>query len=166
MKKDYLVKLLNGIGTFIVVVVIILAIPLTVPKVFGFELYGILSESMEPAIDTGSIVYVRDVAAEDIVSGDIITYKMDAKSETVATHRVVSVDKDKRCFVTKGDNNESVDASPVSFDRLLGRTEFSIPFLGSLFLFIHSMNGIALIVIMFSVSIICWVFADFLKNKK
>lgn len=161
----YLIKCLNGIGIGIVVFVIMVLLPLTVPKLFGYEIYGILSQSMEPEIASGSVIYVKDITAEDVEVGDIITFKMDAKSEVVATHRVVEVLLDERAFVTKGDNNDAVDSSPVSFDRLLGITVFSLPYLGELSILIYSVNGIAGIVIAFAIAIFCWILADYLKNK-
>lgn len=161
----YLIKCLNGIGIGIVVIVIVVLLPLTVPKLFGYEIYGILSQSMEPEIATGSVVYVQNVDPEDIEVGDIITFKMDAKSEVVATHRVVEILADERAFVTKGDNNDTEDSSPVSYERLLGIVVFSLPYLGELSTMIYSVNGIAGIVIAFAIAIFCWIFADYLKNK-
>lgn len=161
----YLIKCLNGIGIGIVICVIVVLLPLTVPKLFGYEIYGILSQSMEPEIASGSVVYVKDIDVEDVKVGDIITFKMNAKSDLVATHRVVEINKDDRSFITKGDNNDTIDSAPVSFDRFLGIAVFSLPLLGTLSTFIYSANGIAGIVIAFAIAIFCWIFADYLKNK-
>lgn len=165
MSKKKIAKLLNGIGTSIVVIFIVLIIPLTVPKLFGYDIYGILSNSMEPKITTGSIVYVKQVDPLSIQENDIITYKMDAKSSVVATHRVVKVNKEKKNYITKGDNNDTNDALPVSFNRLLGKTVWSIAYLGDFSLFLHSSNGIACVILLFSFSIFCWILADILKRK-
>lgn len=161
----YLIKCLNGIGIGIVVIVIVVLLPLVVSKLFGYEIYGILSQSMEPKIATGSVVYVQNVDPADVEVGDIITFKMDTKSEVVATHRVVEILEDERAFVTKGDNNDTEDSSPVSYERLLGVVVFSLPYLGELSTLIYSANGIAGIVIAFAIAIFCWIFADYLKNK-
>ena len=166
MKNIVLAKILDIIGIMIVIAFIITILPLTVPKVFGYQIYGILSNSMEPEIMTGSVVYVQDVDAGDIQVGDVITYKMDAKSNVVATHRVEAINNEKSTFTTKGDNNTSVDAQPVSFDRLLGKVVFSLPLLGYISLEIQSSSGLAMIIISFAVAIFCWIFADYLKNKK
>lgn len=114
MNKKILIKVLNSLGIIIVGAVICVLLPLVLPKAFGYQVYGILSNSMEPEIATGSVVYVDSVDSESIVDGDIITYKMGSDSSVVATHRVVSVNKDKKEFVTKGDHNNTVDAQPVS----------------------------------------------------
>lgn len=164
MNKKFVIRMLNGLGIMIVLVVMVVMIPLTVPKLFGYEIYGILSNSMEPEIMTGSIVYVEHVDADDIQVNDVITYKMSSDSDVVATHRVVSIEDDT--FITKGDHNKSVDAQPVGFNRLLGRVVLSIPFFGSLSLFTQSSVGLACIIIGFSFAIFCWIFADYLKNKR
>lgn len=164
MNRKFVIRMLNGLGIMIVLVVMIIMIPLTVPKLFGYEIYGILSNSMEPEIMTGSIVYVEQVNADEIQVNDVITYKMNSDSNILATHRVVSIEDDT--FITKGDHNKSVDAQPVGFNRLLGRVVLSIPFFGSLSLFTQSSVGLACIIIGFSFAIFCWIFADYLKNKR
>lgn len=165
MSKRMIGRILDFVGSGIVIVFIVLILPLTVPKLFGYEIYGILSESMEPEIMTGSVVYVKEVAPESVQVNDIITYKMDAKSSVVATHRVVDVDLEKQTYTTKGDNNATVDALPIGFNRLLGKTVLSIPMLGYFSMFLHSATGISLVIIGFAFSIFCWIFADILKKK-
>lgn len=163
--KKGIVRLLNIIGTGIVIGVVAVLLPLTLPKLFGYEIYGILSNSMEPNIKRGSLVFVKEVDSDIIQEGDIITYKMGMNSNVVATHRVIEKDSEHGEFITKGDNNNTVDASPISYDRLLGRVEGSIPFWGSISLFIHSSDGLACIIISFSVSIFCWIAADFINRS-
>ena len=68
--------------------------------------------------------------------------------------------------MTKGDHNNTVDAQPVSYDRMLGKVIFSIPFLGEISTVLYSVNGIATIIILFSFAIAMWIAADYLKNKK
>ena len=41
-------KVLNYIGILLMALVILLVLPLTVPKLFGFQIFGILTGSMEP----------------------------------------------------------------------------------------------------------------------
>ncbi len=166
MNVKVLIKVLNALGIVIVGVVICVLVPFVIPKAFGYQVYGILSNSMEPEIATGSLVYVDSVDPESIVDGDIITYKMGSDSRVVATHRVVSVNRDKKEFITKGDHNNTVDAQPVIYERLLGKVVFTIPFLGEISTVIYSINGIASIILLFSFAIAMWIAADYLKNKK
>ena len=46
-------------GTVCLVAVILVCLPLTLPRVFGYEIYTVISGSMEPAISVGSLVYVQ-----------------------------------------------------------------------------------------------------------
>ena len=107
--------------------VILVLLPLTVPKLFGYQIYGILTDSMEPTYPAGCVVYVRPTDSSKIQVGDPITFKMGTDTELVTTHRVVEIDSRKRQFITKGDANGSADSSPVSFDRLIGKVVFQIP---------------------------------------
>ena len=50
---------LNAIGEVILAVVLLCCIPLTLPRLAGYEIYEVISGSMEPAIPTGSLVYVE-----------------------------------------------------------------------------------------------------------
>lgn len=109
--------------------VAILAFLLAGVRIIGFTPYVVLSGSMEPTYHVGSLIYVRSVSPESIEAGDPITFVMN-DSGTVATHRVTEVDKENQCFYTKGDANNTADASPVTYDNLIGKAIFTIPKLG------------------------------------
>ena len=158
-------KILNSLGTILILLMILLAVPLTVPKLFGYQLYGVLSGSMEPVFPVGSVVYVKEAKAEDGKVGDPITFKMSAESDVVATHRVTAIDDVNRVFTTKGDANEFEDSTPISFDRLIGKAVFCIPYLGSMSVFLHSKNGIAAGIAIFAAALILWTAGDILKKK-
>jgi signal peptidase len=94
--------------------------------------YVVRSGSMEPAIGTGSIVFVR--AAEHYSGGDIITFRR-ADSDPAAlpiTHRVVEVQSEGEAarFVTKGDANNAADAQPVSREEIIGKVLARVPYVG------------------------------------
>lgn len=125
------------------ITLILVVSPFVVPKVFGYEPYGILSNSMEPDYPVGSVVYVKSHAPETIVKGDVITFKTGVVNDSVATHRVVINDIKKRNFVTKGDHNDDVDASAVAYERLLGKVVLCVPMLGNIYLWLVSMFGVA-----------------------
>lgn len=140
MKK---IKYCNILAYVMLFALILVVSPFVVPKVFGYEPYGILSNSMEPEYPVGSVVYVKSHAPETIVTGDVITFKTGVVNDSVATHRVVINDSKKRNFVTKGDHNDDVDASAVAYERLLGKVVLCVPMLGNLYLWLVSMFGVA-----------------------
>ena len=120
--------LCNVSGTVIIVLVILLMLPLTVPRLLGYEIYHVVSGSMAPAIPRGSLVLVRPESAREIREGDVIAYE---SGGTVVTHRVAEIREAEGEFVTKGDANEEEDFLPVSFAALIGRVERSVPILGA-----------------------------------
>ena len=102
------------------ITVILIMVPLTVPKAFGVRIYGVLTGSMAPAYSIGGVVYVMEEDPQNITVGDVITFTMGSNTEYVMTHRVAKIVDGN--FITKGDANNAVDPEPVSFDRLIGKT--------------------------------------------
>ena len=103
-------------------------IPLTIPRMLGYEVLEIVSGSMEPAIPTGSIVFVADAAPETIEPGDIIAF--DNRTELPVVHRVTANSIVEGQFITKGDANAEVDIQPVGYRQLIGKVVFHLSVLG------------------------------------
>lgn len=121
-----------------------------VPKVFGHQMYIVLSGSMNPTFDTGSTVFVKPKEPEEIQPGDVITYTGLDDKRSLTTHRVVDIDRSDPQniqFITKGDANEVTDPSPVSGDRLVGTVSFAIPYLGYLLNYGQTKQGMLVLVI-------------------
>lgn len=150
------------------VTVILMMVPLTIPKLFGIRIYGVLTGSMTPAYSVGGVVYVKETDASDIRIGDVITFRMGTDTDYVMTHRVVEMDGS--FFVTKGDANNTVDPEPVSYDRLIGKVVLFVPGLAGVSEFVNSTTGRSVLVILFATAFILWVAADMLspssKKKK
>lgn len=143
------------------VTVILMMVPLTIPKLFGIRIYGVLTGSMTPAYSVGGVVYVKETDASDIQIGDVITFRMGTNTDYVMTHRVVEMDGS--FFVTKGDANNSVDPEPVSYDRLIGKVILFVPGLAGVSEFVNSTTGRSVLVILFATAFILWVVADILS---
>lgn len=162
-------KVWNGITTVLVIFVVIFAVLLVGVRLVGFDVYSVLSGSMEPTYHVGSLIYVRDVEPQEINVGDPITFVLD-ESLTVATHRVIEIDAPNQHFYTKGDANENPDASPVHFNNLLGRPAFSIPYLGYVNNYVQSPFGkvisIAAAVVIVLLAFLPDLFDDEKKKKK
>ena len=108
-----------------------LAIALAGVRLFGLDIFTVISPSMSPNIPTGSLVYVAHTT--DIKENDVITYKLDAN--TLSTHRVIELVPDVNdpsviLYRTKGDANTDPDKQLVSKDQLVGKVVFAIPMLG------------------------------------
>ena len=135
---------LKIISNLIVIIAIILAMLLVGLKFFGFQIYTVVSGSMEPTYHVGSLIYVREVDTNTLKVKDPITFKLG--DNTIATHRIVEIvpneqDSTKYSFRTKGDANEDIDANLVEPNKVLGKAYFTIPYLGYLATYIQSYPG-------------------------
>ena len=127
-KRVVLPALCRVAGFLLIACVIVLAAPLTVPRVMGYEVYEVVSGSMEPEIPMGSVCYVKPVPPERVAEGDVIAFQ---KSETdVVVHRVVYNKTSLGEMVTKGDNNNVEDPDPVPYASVIGRVEMHLPLVG------------------------------------
>lgn len=113
-------KWVSNIVSVLMLLILIILIYYTVsskmnggkPHIFGYEMLTVLSGSMEPGIPTGSVIGVKPV--EDTASlqvGDVITFKANASSDMLITHRIIEVQGEGNSlqFITRGDNNDARD---------------------------------------------------------
>ena len=95
---------------------------------------------MEPTYSVGDLLYVKKASFDSIQVGDPITFLLN-EDLVVATHRVVSVDKENLEFTTKGDANDSEDGTLVHYKNIVGKPIFTIPYLGYIASYIQSPPG-------------------------
>ena len=162
MKKT-ISKLISTTATIIIVLIILTLVPLTVPKVFGIKLYGIMTESMSPKYNVGGVVYVRSVEASSIEVDDVITYRTGRGDESV-THRVISIEGDR--FVTKGDANNTADPNKVLFGQLVGKVVFYVPYLAKVSDYVGTTKGLLSAFCVILICILMWLGAGILAKDK
>ena len=117
-------------GTAILLLVIITAIPVAMPRFFGYEAYVVITGSMEPEIPVGSLAYVRGIAPSEVQDDEIIAFRTDV--EDVVIHRVVRNHVVEGTFTTKGDANPDNDPEDVIYANYLGRVEKHYPVMGQM----------------------------------
>lgn len=137
-------KIWDIVTTALVVLTVLLALLLAGVRLLGFDVYTVLSGSMEPTYHVGSLIYVKSVDYTELKSGDVITFMMN--ETTVATHRIVEVVPDEEDetvlrFRTQGDANDTVDGSLVHYKNVIGTPVFSLPLLGYVANFIQNPPG-------------------------
>lgn len=121
------------------------------PQAFGYQLKSVLSGSMEPTFQTGSIIAVKPVKDQEqtrLKKGDIITFQ--TEEEKLITHRIVKVSKTGGhvMYETKGDNNNAVDLEPVMAANVVAKYEgFTIPYIGYFTHFASTPKGAAILMI-------------------
>lgn len=140
-KHSWLGILCSGFGLVLLLLVVLLCLPLTVPRLFGYELYAIVSGSMEPAIPIGSVVYAKQTDPQEIEAGDVVVFYGGHDSTTVITHRTVENHQEAQELLTKGDANAGNDMLPITYNNVIGRVALSIPLLGFLLPLVTDISG-------------------------
>lgn len=137
-------KICNVISTLLVATIVILALLLVGPRAAGMQVFVVLSGSMEPTYQTGSVIYVKDVDPMTLQEGDPVTFR--AAEDTIVTHRIIEVIPDdtnanNQYFRTKGDANEVEDGGLTSCEYVVGKPVFTVPQLGYLAAYIQEPPG-------------------------
>ena len=131
-------------------------------------LYTIVSPSMEPTINVYDVILEFRVEDEkELEVGDIITFysdMIDTGGYTV-THRIMDIkeNEDVKCYITKGDNNQTEDDGCIKFDKIVGKVEYVIPKLGKVQFFLSSKIGWICVILIPALGIIIM---DIIKINK
>ena len=129
-KKSLAASICAWLGTIMLTGLVVFCIPLTLPRLFGYHIYSVVSGSMEPAIPVDSMVYIKTEAPEDMKKDDVIAFYGARDSNAIITHRVVENRIVMGEFITKGDANQTEDMNPVPYDNFIGKVTLSIPKVG------------------------------------
>lgn len=130
--------------TVCVIIVVLLAVALVGVRLVGFQVFAVLSGSMEPAYHVGSLIYVKEVDYKELKVGDPVTFMLN--ENTVATHRIIEIledenDPDTLRYFTKGDANDAPDGSSLHYKNIIGKPVFTIPYLGYVSHYIQNPPG-------------------------
>ena len=89
---------------------------------------------MEPTLKVGGILYYEKIDLNDFKEGDILVYEL---NEHTISHRIVDITDNG--FLTKGDNNNSIDTYEVENMQVIGKgTNWSIPYIGYYAYFVYN----------------------------
>lgn len=110
----------------------------------GIRSMVVLSGSMAPFIPTGSVVYIKP--EKNYRKGDVITF---TTGDITVTHRIVGVKygKNGQEYKTKGDANSSLDKDLVLQENVLGKSVFSLSYLGYVINYLKQPQGFLLLVL-------------------
>ena len=126
-RKNPLAAVFRAVGIILLIAIIAICVPLIVPKTMGYQLNTADSGSMEPAVPTGSLVFIKYVKPGDIETGDIIAFYYNNK---VLIKRViglpgewVNIDGSGNVYI----NGELLE-EPYITDRPLGDCSITLPY--------------------------------------
>ena len=156
-------KILTVLGTVLCVILVpVLMINLTlifksftnkeeVPDFAGVLPLIVLTDSMDPVIESGDLIICRTAEPQQVKVGDVISFFDPAgNGSSIVTHRVIEIlEKDGETqFRTRGDNNNTEDQLPVSEADLVGIYQFRIAGAGHVALFMQSTPGLIVCVVL------------------
>lgn len=133
-------KICNILSTLILIILLILAGILFLPRLAGCQEFAVLSGSMEPTIPVGSLVCDKKPDVSALKVGDIVTYQL--SGDTLVTHRIIEIDDFSQNVTTQGDANNVADGSPVPYSNIIGVYAFHVPYLGYLSIYGKTPLGI------------------------
>ena len=140
-------KIIQTFLNIILVAIVLLILTSIFPITGDYKILVVKSGSMEPAIKTGSVVFVGP--QEEYKINDIITFAGRGGKESSITHRIIEIEEinGKKSFITKGDANNAEDERKITEDKIIGKVLFSIPYAGYIVVAAKEPFGFALLII-------------------
>ena len=136
--EKFLVTFSRILASMTIIGVILVLIPLSIPRFLGYETYNVISGSMEPEIPVGSLILVKRTDPHDVQEGEIIAFYSNA---VVVSHRVVKNNTFSNKFVTKGDANDDVDLTDPEYKDFIGTVVYHIPMFGAFGEYLSTPSG-------------------------
>lgn len=115
------------------------------PILGNIRSFVVLSGSMSPSIPTGSVIYTQKQS--EYMVGDVIAFQ---KGNQVITHRLMIIEGagGNTQFKTMGDANDSLDQESIAPDKVLGKVFLKAHHIGFLVVFLKSIPGFAMLIIL------------------
>lgn len=119
--------------------------PNQTPSFFGIKSYVIISGSMEPELNIGDIVIVKE--SKELQEGDIISFR---EGQSIVTHRIskILVENGEKLYKTKGDNNNTEDSRLISDSLIEGKVIRNIHNIGKIAILLRGKTAIIIIILL------------------
>ena len=137
--------------------------PDKIPDVLGYKPMIVLSGSMETAIHTGDLAFVKIVDTTTLKKDDVIAFRNE--NNTVTTHRIIEIvfENGKQFFRTKGDANNTEDVNLVKMEDVEGIYVGRLPGVGNFLMFMQKPIGLFVVLLVILVIGLIWLY---IVNKK
>lgn len=149
-----LVVSMGLIGAFILYIGSLIFMPDLTVKIFKYQPFVVVTESMEPVIGVNDIVVVKEFDLESANVGDIITFKADIDYNgtlEVVTHYILSIeDTDAGTLIRTHRHFEEgeeiiADTWVIPSSDVIGTYAFQLQYIGYFIGFAKSFYGMAII---------------------
>ena len=119
-----------------------------VPNFFGYSLQAVLSNSMKGSksddFQKGDLIAIGSIDKSKLKVGDVVTFwTIIEGSKVLNSHRINSIDTSGSTtrYITKGDNNPTVDSETITSNDIVGIYKFQIKGAGNIMEFLGSKWG-------------------------
>lgn len=167
-------KFVYGTLKFIIGAVLILYIGILAFQRFsssgniaGYRVYTIATGSMEPVLEVGDVIVIKEADYEELKVKDIITYESRAAGTEgmIITHRIIDMDDETKQLETKGDANEAVDPV-IKDDQVLGKFVYKFTLISMLTKLVRNKIGFYFLIFVPLVVVIFLEIADIVTSPK
>jgi signal peptidase len=126
MKKAAVYLIFSLSLLFIIITVFVYVAPH-----LGWSVNAVVSGSMEPALEEGSVIVTKPVDPKEIEVGDIILFASPITRQMMITHRVIGIEYNSLTSLhTQGDANLNPDPYRVPGENVIGKVVLHIPSIG------------------------------------
>lgn len=158
-------RLSNNLGFVLTLLVMIVTAVVYFGPHFGLRIDNVLSGSMAPELERGTLVVSLPVKLETIQKGDIIVFRQIPAGERPMVHRVIEVRQASTLqFVTKGDALAIPDLLAVPARNVLGKVTYHTPLLGFVAQFLKTLPGLLLCLVLPG-AVIFWLCLEGIRSE-
>ena len=134
---------------------------------FGLRIDNVVSGSMAPELQRGTMVIALRVDPQTIRTGDVIVFRTIPESDRPMVHRVVEIQQGFPLeFVTKGDALGQPDKFPVPAWNVLGKVAYHVGLLGFPAQFLRTTPGLVLSLLVPGIAIFLLCLQDIRKELR
>ena len=137
-------------ATALVVLVFVLRLTGAKPKIFGYYIFNVASDSMTPMLEVNDVILVKQCSGEEVHKGDVITYR--GQSGELAgkdiTHKVIEEPvKDTGGIIrikTKGTKDGAIEDPVLTGEQVIGKYVRTLKILSFIFTLFRQWYGLAI----------------------
>lgn len=137
-------------ATALVVFVFVIRLTGAKPKIFGYYIFNVASDSMTPMLEVNDVILVKQCGGEDVHKGDVITYR--GQSGELAgkdiTHKVIEEPvKDSGGTIrikTKGTKDGAIEDPVLTGEQVIGKYVRTLKILSFIFTIFKQWYGLAI----------------------
>lgn len=106
--------------------------------------FVVLTGSMEPTIKTHALIFTKPAHYD---KNDMVAFKQVDKT---IVHRIINVENKNGgvLYTTKGDANNAADIQMIRDREVLGKVALTLPYIGAFILFLKTVPGFLLFVVL------------------